>query len=118
MKEEIQLYEIDDAGTPQYPIILEILTTESEVRIGGKRGRIAKAALTIKEDEKTLHRLALTQDAISDLISVLRGAQQRMEPVSTRVPLDVKERFVARSEDLGKTPSEYLREMIEKEVSL
>lgn len=117
MREEIQLYEIDDAWTPQYPITFEISTTEVEARVGGVRGRLAKATLLIKEGRQILHRLALTQDKISTLISVLRAAQQRMEPVSTRVSLAIKERLVVKADELGKTPAEFLRELIEKEVS-
>jgi ribosomal protein L16/L10AE len=117
MKEEIQLYEIDDAWTPQYPVVLQISTSEVESRIGGVRGKVAKAELRVKEGEQVLHRLALTQSEISRMISALRSAQQRMEPVSTRVPLEIKDRFVAKAEALGKTPAEYLRELIEKEVS-
>jgi len=116
VKEEIQLYEIDDAWTPQYPVILEISTSEVESRIGGVRGKVAKAKLLIKEGEQVLHRLALTQSEISKIISALRSAQRRMEPVSTRVPLEIKHRFAAKAEALGKTPAEYLREMIEQEV--
>ncbi len=117
MREEIQLYEIDEAWTPQYPVILEISTSEVESRIGGVRGKVAKAELLVKEGEQVLHRLALTQSEISKMISALRSAQRRMEPVSTRVPLEIKDRFVAKAEELGKTPAEYLREMIEQEVS-
>ena len=105
MKEEIPLYVIDDAGTPQYPLILEISTSEVESRIGGvwKRGRIAKANLLVKEGEQILHSLVLTQEDISRMISILRSAQQRMEPISTRVPLDTKEKFVSKAEESGKT---------------
>jgi len=117
MKEEIQLYEIDEAWTPQYPVTLEISTAEVECRIGGAKGKVAKAKLLIKEGERVSHTLALTQEEISKLISALRSAQQRMEPVSTRVPLEVKDKFVAKAEELGKSPSEYLRELIEQEVS-
>jgi len=117
MKEEIRLYEIDEAWTPQYPIILEISTSEVESRVGGLRGKIAKAKLVVKEGEQTLHTLALTQDEISKMISVLRSAQQRMEPVSTRVSLEIKDKFVAKAEELGKNPAEYLRELIEREVT-
>ena len=117
MKEKIQLYEVDESWTPQYPVALEISTTEVEARVGGVRGKIGKAILLIREGDQIQHRLALTQDKISTMISALRAAQQRMEPVSTRVSLDVKERFVSKAEQLGKTPAEYLREMIEEEVS-
>ncbi|MHA2358027.1 MAG: hypothetical protein ACXABK_04595 [Candidatus Heimdallarchaeaceae archaeon] len=117
MKEEIQLYEIDEASTPQYPITLEISTTETEARVGRVKGKIAKATLLIKEENQIQHRLALTQDKISNLISVLRTAQQRMEPVSTRVSLDIKEKLVFKAEELGTTSAEYLRELIEREVS-
>jgi len=117
MKEEIQLYEIDESWTPRYPVILEISTSEVECRIGGVKGRMAKAKLLIKEGERVSHTLALTQEEISKLISVLRSAQQRMEPVSTRIPLEIKDKFVAKAEELGKSPSEYLRELIEREVS-
>ena len=117
MREEIKLYEIDEGWTPQYPVVLEISTSEVEARVGGERGRVAKAELMIKVEGRVLHRLALTQDEISDMISALRAAQQRMEPVSTRIPLDLKERLVAKAEELGKTQAEYLRELIEKEVS-
>ena len=116
MKEEIQLYEIDEAWTPQYPVTLEISTSEVECRIGGIKGKVAKARLLIKEGERVLHTLALTQGEISKLISALRSAQQRMEPVSTRIPLEIKDNFVAKAEELGKSPSEYLRELIEREV--
>jgi len=116
MKEEIQLFEIDEAWTPQYPVTLEISTSEVECRVGGIKGKIAKAKLLIKEGEKTTHTLALTQEEISKMISVLRSAQQRMEPVSTRIPLEIKEKFVAKAEELGRSPSEYLRELIEREV--
>ena len=117
MREEIRLYEIDEGWTPQYPVVLEISTSEVEARVGGERGRVAKAELLIKEDGEVLHRLALTQDEISSMISALRAAQQRMEPVSTRVHLDVKERLAAKAEEQGKTMAEYLRELIEREVS-
>lgn len=116
MKEEIRLFEIDEAWTPQYPVTLEISTSEIECKIGGVRGKIAKAKLLIKEGEEVAHTLSLTQEEISRLISVLRSAQQRMEPVSTRVPLEIKEKFVAKAEELGRSPSEYLRELIEREV--
>jgi len=117
MKEEIRLYEIDDAWTPQYPMILEISTSEVESRVGGIRGKVAKAKMLIREGERVSHTLALTQDEISQMISILRSAQQRMEPVSTRVPLDIKEKFVAKAEESGKNPAEYLRELIEREVT-
>jgi|GEM_PF-6645691 len=117
MKEEIRLYQIDEAWTPQYPVTIEISTSEVESRIGEARGRIAKAKLLIKEKDRVTHTLALTQAEISKLISALRAAQQRMEPVSTRVPLNIKDRFVAKAEESGKSPSEYLRELIEREVS-
>jgi len=116
MKEEIRLYEIDDAWTPQYPVTLEISATEVESKVGGVRGKIAKAKLVIKVEEQALHTLALTQDEISKMISVLRSAQQRMEPVSTRISLEIKEKFMAKAEEVGKNPAEYLRELIEREV--
>jgi len=116
MGEEIQVYEIDDSWTPQYPVTLEISTVEVEARVGGVRGKVAKAELLVKTEEGVLHRLALTQDDISSMISVLRAAQQRMEPISTRVPLNVKERFSAKAEELRKSQAEYLRELIEREV--
>ncbi len=75
MKEEIQLYEIDDAWTPQYPVVLEILTSEVEYRIGGVRGEVVKAKLLIKDGERVLHTLALAQDEISKMISVLTSVQ-------------------------------------------
>jgi len=117
MKEEIKLYAIDDAWTPQYPMVIEISTSEVESRVGGVRGKVAKAKMVIKEEERVLHTLALTQEEITRMISVLRSAQQRMEPVSTRVPLEIKEKFFAKAEELGKNPAEYLRELIEQEVS-
>ena len=117
MREEIKLYEIDEGWTPQYPVILEISTSEVEAKVGGEKGRVAKAVLLIKEDNKVLHRLALTQEEISSMISALRAAQQRMEPVSTRIPLDVKEKLATKAEEQGKTMAEYLRELIEREVS-
>ncbi len=117
MKEGIQLYEIDEAWAPQYPVTLEISTSEVECKIGGGKGKVAKAKLLIKEGERVSHTLALTQEEISKLIPALRSAQQRMEPVSTRVPLEIKDKFVAKAEELGKTQSEYLRELIEREVS-
>jgi len=116
MKEEIQLYEIDEAWTPKYPVILEISTSEVECRIGEAKGSVVKARLLIKEGEMVSHTLALTQEEISKMISVLRSAQQRMEPISTRVPLEIKEKFAAKAEELRKNPSEYLRELIEREV--
>lgn len=115
--EEIRLYQIDEAWTPQYPVTIEISASEVESRVGGAKGRLAKAKLLIKEKDQVTHTLALTQTEISKMISALRSAQQRMEPVSTRVPLDIKERFVAKAEAVGKTPSEYLRQLIEGEVT-
>jgi len=117
MRDQIQLFEVDEAYTPLYPVILEFSTSESEARVGWTTGKMPKAELTVKEGEEVSHKLALTQDAISKMISVLRSAQQRMEPVSTRIPLDLKERLVAKAEELGKTQAEYLRELIEREVS-
>ena len=117
MGEEIRPYQIDEAWTPQYPVTIEISTSEVASRIGGARGRIAKAKLLIKEKDRVTHTLALAQAEISQLVSALRAAQQRMEPVSTRVPLNIKDRFVAKAEESGKSPSEYLRELIEREVT-
>lgn len=117
MKEGIRLYEVDEAWTPRYPVTLEIRTFEEESRIVGVRGRVAKAKLLVKEGDRISHTLALSQEEISRIISALRSAQQRMEPVSARVPLETKERFISKAEELGKNPSEYLRELIEREVS-
>ena len=117
MKEEIRLYQIDEAWAPQYAVTLEVSTSEEEFRIGGVKGRVAKAKLRVKEGERVSYTLALGQEEISEIISALRTAQQRMEPVSARVPLEIKEKFVAKAEELGKNPSEYLRELIERELS-
>ncbi len=114
--EEVRLYEVDDAWTPQYPVVLEISTSEVECRVGRVKGKVVKAKLLIKEGEHVSHTLALNQEDIPKMISALRSAQQRMEPVSTRVPLEIKEKFAAKAEELGKNPSEYLRELIEREV--
>lgn len=116
MKEEIRVYQMDEAWTPQYPVVLEISASEVESRIGGVRGKVAKAKLEIREKGQVLRTLALTQKEIERLILALRSAQQRMEPISTRIPLELKQRFIAKGVELGKSPSEYLRELIEREV--
>ena len=104
------------ARAPKYPVTLEIQTSEEKYKIGEVKSKV-KAALVLREGDRVAHRLALTQEDISNLISVLRTAQQRMEPVSTRVPLDTKEKLVAKAEEFEQTPSEYLRDLIEREVS-
>lgn len=103
-------------STPKYPVTLELSASEEECRIGGVKGRIVKAKLLVKEGDQVSHRLVLTQEDILNLISALRSVQQRMEPVSTRVPLEIKAKLVTKAEESGKTPSEYLRELIEREV--
>ena len=116
MKDKIRVYQVDEAWTPQYPVALEVSASDVESRIGGVRGKVAKAKLVIREKGEVLRTLALTQGEIERLISALRSAQQRMEPISTRIPLGLKQSFIAKGMELGKSPSEYLRELIEREV--